>query len=312
MAISIFPRQDIFEKDKNKDWLKKHLDYAEDILRNYGNVKARMTRLFDAYNGVKDPASIEYLERTYGQQNRSKYISYRLGRTKIDLLQGEWLKRPLQAVVSTINADAMSEKMENVNFMKGAMVAKEELIELKEKAGVDIMEGAPIPQDETDPIWESMSMKDKAEDVMQILLNNQVKELHVKKKLSESFKNTSITNFCYAKVERNEEGDVKLYNIDPRDAIFEAIEGDDYMEESPIMGCRQVLPVHEILRKYNLSKDDRDKLEQARSSPSSYIGSEGLGRGYMSLLNGELVCDVIHIEWKSVRPEYYKIGRAHV
>jgi len=301
-----FPRQDTLQIEKDKQWYKKHLDYAEGVLNNYGNVKTRMTRLYDAYNGVKTPESVAYLEKTYGQQNRSKYIAYRLGRTKIDLLNGEWLKRPLQAVVTTINSDAMSSKMQNVNFLKGAMVAKKEIEDIKNIAGIDIMEGMEIPQDESDPIWEKMSIKEKEEDVMQILLNNQVKELHLKKKLSEDFKNTEITNYCFSKVEINEDGEVRFYSIDPRDAIFEAIEGDDYMEQSPIMGCRQTLPIHTILRRYNLSKEDRNTLEQIRSNPSNYIGASGLGRGYISELNGELVCDVIHIEWKSVTPEYYK------
>jgi len=300
-----FPRQDVPTIEKDKQWYKKHLDYAEGVLNNYGNVKTRMTRLYDAYNGVKTPESVA-LEKPYGQQNRSKYIAYRLGRTKIDLLNGEWLKRPLQAVVTTINSDAMSAKMQNVNFLKGAMVAKKEIEDIKNIAGIDIMEGMDIPQDESDPIWEKMSIKEKEEDVMQILLNNQIQELHLKKKLSEDFKNTEITNYCFSKVEINEDGDVRFYSIDPRDAIFEAIEGDDYMEQSPIMGCRQTLPIHTILRRYNLSKEDRDKLEQIRSNPSAYIGASGLGRGYISELNGELVCDVIHIEWKSVTPEYYK------
>ena len=307
MSSTQFPRQDVPLKDKDKQWLQKHLDYAESVLKNYGNVKSRMNRLYDAYNGIKPPESLAWLEQTYGQQNKSRYISYRLGRTKIDLLHGEWLKRPLEATVTTINSEAMSEKMANIDFMKGAMVAKDEIILLKDKAGVDIMEGAPIPEDENDPVWETMSVKDKCEDVMQILLDNQVKELKVKKKLGEAFKNVEITNYCFVKLERNEEGEIKMYNIDPRDAIFEAIEGDDYLEESPVMGCRQVLPVHEILKRYNLSKEDRDKLEAARATPDLYVGADGLSRGYMSISNGELLCDVVHIEWKSVTPEYWKI-----
>lgn len=307
MSAPQFPRQDCPQKDKNEQWMKKHLDYAEGVLKNYGNTKTRMTRLFDGYNGVKTPESIAWLEKTYGIQNRSRYISYRLGRTKIDLLQGEWLKRPLQAVVTTINSDAMSEKMAAVDFMKGAMVAKEEISKIKEIAGVDVMEGAPIPQDEGDPIWKQMSFKDKCEDVMQILLDNQVKEVGAKKKLSEAFKNCVITNYCFVKIERDETGDVKFHNIDPRDAIFEAVDGDDYMEQSPIMGCRQVLPVHEILRRYELTDEQRNQLNDARQNPDSYIGVNGISRGYMSIVNGDLCCDVIHIEWKSVRPEYYKI-----
>ena len=60
-----------------------------------------------------------------------------------------------------------------------------------------------------------MSFKDKAEDMMQIILDNQVKELDLKKKLGEGFKNCAITNYVYSQVERNETGDIEYWNIDP-------------------------------------------------------------------------------------------------
>lgn len=296
------------EIEKTKpEYFKKRLDYAEQLLKNYSNTKERMTRLFDSYNGVKTPESLAFWEKTYGKQNKSKYITYRLGRTKVDKLVGEWLKRPLMPTVTTINADAMSAKMQQRDFMMGAMIARDELIAIKEKAGVDIMEGAPIPQDENDPIWQKMSFKDKQEDIMQIIINNQIKELDVKKKLSQGFLNCVITNRVFSKVERNEEGDIEFHNIDPRDAIYEAIEGDDYLERSPIKGARQVMSVNQILLRYELTADQRNTLESARVDPANYIGADGLSRGYMTSLNNELLCDVIHVEWDSVTPEYFKI-----
>ena len=307
MATSTYPREDIPQKDKNEDWMKKHLSYAESVLVYNNDLRDRMNRWFDGYNGIKPPKSIEWLEKSYGQQNKSRYISYRLGRTKIDLLQGEWLKRPLQATVTTINREAMSEKMRNYDTMMGAQIAKEEITEIKDKAGVDIMEGAPIPSGDDDPIWQKMSFKDKCEDVMQIILDNQVKDLDVKRKLGQAFINVEISARCYWKTERNETGDIEVHNIDPRDGIYEEIEGDDYLEKSPIMGCRQALSVHEILKRYTLTKDQRDLLNNARGNPEAYTGINGIGRGYMNIVGGELLCDVIHIEWKSVTPEYYKI-----
>jgi hypothetical protein len=301
-----WPRQDIPSIEKTTEWFKNHLTYSESLLKTYNTVTSRMTRLYLSYNGVKTPLSTQWLEKTYGQQNKAKYIAYRLGRTKINLLYGEWLKRPLSATVQTINSDAVSEKMRQVNFMRGAMIAKPELEEIKDKVGVDVMNGVPIPDGEDDPIWAKMSFKDKSEDVMQIILDEQVKELGIKRKVAKMFQDVLITSMCWSKIEINQKGDVEAYRIDPRDAIYEHIEGDDYLEKSPVKGARQVMSVSEILRRFELTKEQRDQLDAARSNPDAWAGPGKLGRGYMSMVNGQLCCDVIHIEWEGLSADYYK------
>lgn len=302
-----FPNQAIPLKDKDDAWKKRHLDYAESVLVYGNNARARMSRFFAGYNGIKADGSLDWIIKRYGNTDKVTYIPYRLGRTKIDLLHGEWLKRPLTATITTINSEAMSEKMRQEDFMRGAMIARQELTDLKEKAGVDVMEGVPIPESEDDPIWKKMSFKDKAEDMMQIILDNQIKDLDLKYKLGQNFKDLEITNYTYGQIERTETGDIEYHKIDPREAIFEAIEGDDYMEKSPIMGCRKWLPVHTVLMRYDLTEDQRAKLEAARTNPGGYCGPGGIGRGYMREMNGALEVSVIHIVWKSVTPSYYKI-----
>lgn len=306
----IFPLQTISQKDKNDAWMAQHLSYAEQNLRNYNPVAGKMTRLFDSYNGVKLPGSLDWLTKTYGKQNKSKYISYRLGRTKVDLMHGEWLKRPLSATVTTINSGAMSSKMEQLDFMYGATIAKKELTDLKDKAGVDIMEGAPIPdnlpEDENDPTWLKMSPKDRCEDIMQIILDNQILDLDAKKKIGDAFLNAVLTNHLFMQAERDQTGEVKFHNIDPRDAIYEMVDGDDYLEQSPIIGCRRRMSVHQVLMRYELTKEQALVLQTAQGNSSAYCGDNGYSRGYMRMSGKELICDVIHIEWKSVTPEYYK------
>lgn len=301
------PRIDLPEVDKRKDSYKvAYLNYAEQLLINYNDSRSRMTRLYESYNGVKTPLSLAWIERRYGKQNAAKYIAYRVGRTKLSLLHGEMLKRPLSSTVETINSDAISAKMKQMDVMIGAMLAKDELKRLKDIAGVDVMEGAPVPESEDDPIWKKMSPKDKEEDIMQIILDEQLIELDVKKKVADCFLDLLITSMCYCKLEVDQNGDVQLHRIDPRDAIFEEIQGDDYLEKSPIMGCRQTLSIQEILTRYDLTKDQRDKLDNARLNPSLYIGAQGISRGYMRQVSGQMVADVIHIEWDSVTPMYYK------
>ena len=42
------------------------------------------------------------------------------------------------------------------------------------------------------------------------------------------------------------------------------------------------MPVHMILMRYELTKEQRDKLNDARTNWQRYIGADGLSRGYMS------------------------------
>jgi len=235
-----FPRQDIPETQKTQAWGKLHLDFAEDILRERTSDNRTATMRYNSYNGIKTDESVAWLERAHGRRNRAKYVAYRLGRTKIATLHGEFLKRPLNATVETINVEAKTEKMNQMHFMTGAMVSKGAIEEMMSVAGVDVMEGAPIPQGEDDPVWDLMYPKDRCEDIMQIILNEQTKALNLVKKFGDNMLSAAIDARCWGKVEINEDGDVDYFPYDPRDAIYIEIEGDDFCEKSPIK--RIILP----------------------------------------------------------------------
>ncbi len=308
-----YPREDRSQFEKSLDWknglyFKEHLDYAESLLKNLSAARLRMQRSYDGYAGIKSPGSIAYIERTYGKQNKSKFIPYRLARTKLNLLHGEWLKRPLSATVETINSESKNEKRAQVDFLLGAMTGRDTIEKIKQVSGIDIMNGVQIPQSEDDPIWEKMSAKDKDETIMQIILDEQTKTLDLKKKIAECFLDILICSLCFCEIETDEDGDVHFNHISPMNAIFEEIEGDDYIEKSPIKGARKQLPVHEILVRYPLTKAQRDILDMARRDHSTWVGIGGKSRGYMRMTGGELLCDVIHIEWDSVEPEYFLLS----
>ncbi len=298
-----FPRQDIPTIKKDKDWYKQILDYAEDTIKVYNNSIDRMDILYATFNGTRTADSVKWLTNTYGKPNRTPYEAYRLSRTKINLLVGEQLKRPLSATVQTINSSAMSEKMRQYNMMKGAMVAKQELEEVRDIVGIDVMEGVQIPENEDDPIWKKMSFKDKSEDIMQIILDNIIKELNVKKLNSELLKDVLVASMCWTKREIDDKGDVKAYRIDPRDAIYELIEGDDYFERSTVKGSRQTMTIEEVLRKFDLTKEQRDQLDAIRGNPQDYVGRYPR---WITYNDGQLSVSVVHIEWKGFNTDYWK------
>jgi len=299
-----YPQTNVLEKEKTPEWCKLFLDYSQDLLRSSDYNRSLMDESFKSYNGIKTPESILYLTKTYGIQNRAKFIPYRAHSTKIKLMVGEFLTRPLNATVTTINRDAKSAKMDQLDFMYGAMEAKQEILDLKNKVGVDIMEGAPIPDGEEDPIFQKMSPKDKEESIMQIILNEQIPSLDLKQKFSNDLLNCSIASMIYGKVERDEEGETRYISIDPRDAIYEEIDGDTFLEKSPIMGCRQWMSIHDVMRRYNFDTKQLQMLKDISNNPQSYANASNNRIRYSP--NGGLVVEVIHIEWKSVTASYFK------
>ena len=288
-----FPSQILDETKKDHKWGQCCVEYGLSLL---DRPDSKIERLYNSYNGVRTTEDLKWITLAQGKETRAKFIPYKVGRSKQYLLEGEWLRRPLNATVSTINIQAKSEKLEQQNLMYGAMLAKEELDSLKQ-SGLDVMEGAPVPKDEDDPIWQKMSPKDKQEDIMQVILNEQVKSLNLPQKCSNLFTDARIAAMCWAKIEINEKGDVDVIRFHPSNAIFEEIEGDDFCERSVIKGGRRWIPLHEALLRYTLSDTDGKLLEDSKTN-SNYK---------YSYVNGVCMVEEVHVEWKSVRPVYYKI-----
>lgn len=302
-SSSTFPRQDVNELQKDKKWCSLHLDYAQSIVRNYNPRIGKLNRLYQGYNGKTEANSILWLTQTYGQANRAKYIDYRIGRPKIDIVVNEWAKMPLNASVITINSDAKTAKLDQYELILGAAHAKDAIGKLKD-VGVDVMEGADVPDLQDETYWQTMSFKDKNESVMQTILNNQIKELDLKEKFAKNFQDVVIASECWGRIEIDEDGNVTYQDIDPRDKIVEEIERDPFYKKSPLMGARTIVPVHDILRKYRLSKAERDTINSVRNNPNFL--SDPTYRAYWHRVSGQLCAEVIHIEWKSVCPIYTK------
>ena len=260
-----FPRQDIPESEKTVDWAKAHLVYSRQLLKDRESTLEKKTRLYNQYNGRTIANSVKYLTQTYGKKNRTKYISYRLGRPKIDLINNELLKRPLYSYVSTINLDAKTAKLENYETLLGAAHAAPIIVGMRSN-GVDPLNGMPIPDVADQSIFQKMNVKEKNEKLMQTLIDNAIREKKLKLKFAKNFQDILIVSECFGKIDIDEKGNEDYLRIDPRDAIYEEIEGDYFLERSPILGARVRMPIHEILLRYRLTLSQRDRLEAIRKS----------------------------------------------
>jgi hypothetical protein len=190
-----------------------------------------------------------------------------------------------------------------MDFMTGAMIARKELMDLKDKAGVDVMEGALIPESDEDPIWAKLSFKDKEETIMQIILNEMIISEKMKLKLSDDVLNATITSMMFSKVERDEEGETRFISIDPREAIYERIKGDYFFKKSPILGSCLYMSVHDVLKRFKLEPKQIELLNSIAENPTIYTNRSN---GGVRMVGGNLMIQVMHIEWKSVLPTYFK------
>lgn len=300
---SYMPRQDIPEIDKGPDWFKKHANYAESILIANRQTILKMDRLYNSYNGKTESDSIKHLVSTYGTRNRSKYISYRLSKTKIDILIGEFLQMNLNSTVKTINQEAVTDKVQKYEFALGVMHSRSALKKLKE-VGVDVMEGADIPEANDPSAFAKLIPKQQEEVIMQIMLKNFIREYNLLDKFASNVQDCLITSRHWGRIEVNElTGDLNYRVIDPRDRIVLEYDRDPYLEKSPIAGSLRKMPIHEILTTYKLTQAERDKLDAIRQNPGNYTTSSTY-RGRYYYVEGQLCADVIHLEWKSVRPRY--------
>lgn len=298
---SQFPDQAIPQYKKTPEWCSLHLDYAQFMWIGSNSLRDKMNRDFLSYNGIK--SNVNPLARTYGKKNKDEVISYRAHKPKMQLMVGEFLTQPLAATVETTNRDAKTEKMNQMDLMYGAMIAKPELEHLKTKVGVDVMQGAQIPDSEEDALWNKIGPKDKQEDIMQIILNEMIIADDLKIKFSNDVLNGTITSVMFSKVERNEEGETTYISIDPREAIFEEIKGDMFLEKSPLMGSCIYVSIHDVLKRYKLTQTQIDLLNNISQTPNSYLTNNNQG---VKMVNGNLMVQVMHIEWKSVIPTYFK------
>ena len=310
-----FPRQDIPESKKTKEWCKKMLDYAVSQFEYLNRNRERILRLRRAYNGTIDKRRIQYLTNTYGKKIKTRFIDYKIGRPKIDLVNGEWLKRTLNSTVQSENKEAKNKKMNKYYRTLGMMEVKPELEELKELVGFDAYQGMELPEkDNMDQ--PRINVKLKNEVFMQHALNHHIRIRDMKTKLSKNFKDLEITSETFGMIDLKENGVVDYIPIKPENAIYIESENDDFLQHSPIMGHKRHMFVHDILNEYSQDKEFqgekgkelRDKLEQLRGDSGTYTDTDnGYYKNWYRVIGNELAIIVYRIEWKSSRPVYTKI-----
>ena len=268
---SQFPRQDLPEIEKNKDWCKQVLDYAITVLNDQSNSNrlTKIQRMRNSYNGILDKRRTQYLTKTYGKRIKGQFIDYRLGKPKIDLVNGEFLKRKLNSEVRSQNRDAKAKKLDKLYTVLGIREAQPQIRKLREVMGFDAFDGMDIPTQEKGTAQSKINIKTKNEIFMSHVLKDYIKRKGLKAKLSKNFFDVENTAECHGRVYIKSNRTVEYETIRPEDAIFIESYDDPFLKYSPINGHRRWMFVNDILNEYELSKEDRDKLESMKGQSTT-------------------------------------------
>lgn len=307
----LFPDQTISLGEKNKNnkaWWKSHFEYADALLADTSNRRNRIDALYNNFHGKYSKKKFDEWVRRYkdGSKNTSKtkFIDYKLATGKIDRLQGEFLKRELKPTVLTINKDAVNKKLEATS-LRWAMMAAEKEVNMLRGMNLEVLGGMQALNPEDPAIKDRLNPKTQNEKFMSLVLQEQIRRLDLKTFGAKTLQDLCICSECHAHVHIGRNKKILVDRIHPKHAVFEEIEGDEFLTKSGIVGFKIESGVQQALKNhgYKLTVDERKKLQNIGENTDEWSRN---GMHYVENRNGRIVVWETMIYWFSVKEVYEK------
>jgi hypothetical protein len=304
------PFPDILEKDfseggkKNQDMIQM-LDYAVNQWHGRDARRKKLSSLYNSHNGITTPAEVEAITKSTGKLSKTKFINYRLGRTKLKQLHGEFLEINIEPTVKTTNREAQNKKMTKYKEILGLSLAKPQ-IEKVRAMGYDVFSGINIPDRNDKTKWNANNFKLANEIVIQRIIDDKMATQRLKDVYYQNFVDCTITSEVYSKCERDINGIDTLRYIPVKYALYEESIFDPFLEQSPYLGEVRPLFLHEILtnKEFNLDEEDKKLVKEMSQSPTGENMKDMTKNGTGWLIN------TYTIQWKGLEPVYCKTSPA--
>lgn len=306
MAFPVIEDKNYSEDGDNNSDVREILDYASQQWALKAQRRARIDKYYNSYNGLVDESEINSIVKTTGKQSKTKYVKYRLGRSKLKQLHGEFLEIPIEATVRSTNRDAQNERMKKYKRALGMAVAKP-YIEQARAMGYNVYEGIQIPDKNDKSYWNINNFKLANEIVMNTILEDKLQNERLKTQFYANFVDLTIAAEVFGKVERNADG-IDTYRFIPaKYALYEESVYDPFLERTPYKGEVRQMYYHEILSnpEIKLSVTAKQNLKQLKDS---YSASEH--QGHIENINGHPAFNVYTVQWKGLETVYLKTSPA--
>ena len=274
----IFPRQNIKESKKSKQW---HKDNVLAML-SYQNYTTKLNRErkkdyenYLLYNGVFDTKQFEYVTNTYGISSPARLVNHPIIAPKIDLLVGEFMSQPMDFMVEATNEEALVKKLDKKIAIVAEKVMREVRREMEAELGMAIEDedmGMEIPDD----IDKFLRLNGRMQVEQLVFIG--LKHLIEKYRLQHVFKQGLYDLCITAKEFYNcsiKNGDPFVRRVDPRSLTWDINSDTEDLQESSWVLEERYLSVNEVVDEYGdmITQEQVQAIEKMR-----YEGQDQLAR----------------------------------
>jgi hypothetical protein len=307
-----FPKQNIPEEKKTKEW---HKDCLDAVLQNHkGSNKFTQERIKDYENyllvhGQFDTKQFKYVTDMYGITAPARLVNYPIIMPKIDLLVGEVVSQPLRWSVNVINKNAIRRKNEKKIQMAAEVLLRPHRREIEKVLGSKMTDqevGQEIPEDIES--FQNMKFRDAVEEQVHVGLQYISQKQKLKSLFKRGFYDLAITGKEFYRV-MVKNGDPYVERIDPRTIIYDVDSDKETLQDCKYAGLDNWYTVNEIVDRFHLEGSVVDELEELEKMETDQIMQfNSAYDAYMTSESRALKIRVVEIEWKSLKTIKYKVS----
>lgn len=298
------PKQRIPLSQKDEKWKKDCVDAFINLSKfGISERRAYLRSLYDYYNGVIDEEDYNYVLKPYGKTRKNfptKLRNYPIIKPIIDLLLGEKSKRPLEYSVTVQNADAISQKEEQLQNLLLNNIRTQflnELIKLGQVQGEQ--QEVPLPKQVQEEF--NRSYVDSRAIRGQYSLNYIMSQQEIYDKFQKQWFHFLVAGECYSHkgVRRNE----PFYEvINPLDVDFDKDPDIDFVEDGDWAIIRKFSHASTIIDAYGEFLSDEQILElesPTHTSAEAYLLYRAEASGADDNIYRNRLIEVVTVYWKS-------------
>jgi hypothetical protein len=307
-----FPKQNIPEEKKTKEW---HKDCLDAVLQNHkGSNKFTQERIKDYENyllvhGQFDTKQFKYVTDMYGITAPARLVNYPIIMPKIDLLVGEVVSQPLRWSVNVINKNAIRRKNEKKIQMAAEVLLRPHRREIEKVLGSEIADqevGQEIPEDIES--FQNMKFRDAVEEQVHVGLQYVAQKQKLKSLFKRGFYDLAITGKEFYRV-MVKNGDPYIERVDPRTVIYDVDSDKETLQDCKYAGLDNWYTVNEIVDRFHLEGSVVDELEELEKMETDQIMQfNSAYDAYMTSESRALKIRVVEVEWKSLKTIKYKVS----
>ncbi len=278
-AQGIFPKQNIPESQKTKEWCKENV-LAILAYQNY-TTKFNRERKKDyenylLYNGVFDTKNFEYVTNTYGISSPARLVNHPIIAPKIDLLVGEFMSQPMDFMVEAVNEAAVVKKLDKKVSLVAEKLMRDIRREMEAELGMKFEDEDVGIEEIPDDIDKFLKLngREQVEQLVFIGLQSLIGKYQLHHVFKQGLYDICITSkeFYHCSVKQ---GDPFVRRVDPRALIWDINSDTENLQESAWVAEERFLTVNEIIDEYGdyLTEEQVVLIEKKR-----YDGQDSLNR----------------------------------